>query len=90
MNRLKHELTNMILKKETSMLELYLFGVGIVLGAAINEGFFLDVYSMLNSLVVEEVVIGIAGILLVLVAALAWPIILAIFIGVGIAQSLKN
>ena len=64
------------------MLELYLFGVGIVLGVVINDGFFLDVYGMLNSLVVEEVVIGVAGILFVLIAALAWPVILAVCVGV--------
>lgn len=72
------------------MLELYLFGVGIVLGAVINDGFFLDVYDTLNSMEYEQLFIAIAGILLVLIAALAWPIILAVFIGVGIAQSLKN
>lgn len=73
------------------MLELYLFGVGIVLGAVINDGFFLDVYDILNSMEVEQVFIAIAGILLVLMAALAWPIILAgACIGVGVAQSLKN
>lgn len=72
------------------MLELYLFGVGIVLGAVINDGFFTDVYNAINSMVVEEVVIGVAGILFVLIAALAWPIILAVCVGVGIAQSLRN
>ena len=72
------------------MWELYLFGVGIVLGAVINDGFFLDVYDTLNSVEVEQVVVAILGVMLVLLAALAWPIILAIFIGVGIAQSLKN
>lgn len=72
------------------MLELYLFGVGIVLGAVINDGFFLDVYDTLNSMEVEQVVVAILGVMLVLLAALAWPIILAVFIGVGIAQSLKN
>ena len=72
------------------MLGLYLFGVGIVLGAVINDGFFLDVYDILNSMEYEQVFIAIAGIVLVLIAALALPIILAIFIGVGIAQSPKN
>lgn len=72
------------------MLELYLFGVGIVLGAVINDGFFLDVYDTLNSMEVEQVVVAIFGVTLVLLAALAWPIILAVCVGVGIAQSLKN
>lgn len=72
------------------MLELYLFGVGVVIGAAINDGFFLDVYDILNSMEYTQVVVAIFGIMLVLLAALAWPIVLAAIIGVGIAQSLKN
>lgn len=73
------------------MLELYLFGVGIVLGIVINDGFFSLAYDFIKSMEVEEVVIAIAGILLVLVAALAWPIILAgACIGVVVAQSHKN
>lgn len=72
------------------MLELYLFGVGIVLGAVINDGFFSLAYDAIKSMEVEEVVIGIAGILLVLLAALAWPILLAVCVCVGIARSLKN
>ena len=73
------------------MWELYLFGVGVVLGVVINDGFFLDVYDIFNSMEVEKVCIAIAGILLVLMAALAWPIILAgACIGVGVARSFKN
>lgn len=72
------------------MLELYLFGVGIVLGAVINDGFFSLAYDAIKSMEVEEVVIGIAGILLVLLAALAWPILPAVCVYVEIARSLKN
>lgn len=72
------------------MLELYLFGVGVVLGAVINEGFFPLAYDAIKSMEVEEVVIGVAGILFVLIAALAWPILLAVCVCVGIARSLKN
>lgn len=72
------------------MLELYLFGVGVVLGAVANDGFFPLAYDVIKSMEVEEVVIGIAGILLVLLAALAWPILLAVSLCVGIARSLKN
>lgn len=72
------------------MLELYLFGVGVVLGAVINDGFFSLAYDVIKSMGVEQSVIGIAGILLVLLAALAWPILLAVCVCVGIARSLKN
>lgn len=72
------------------MLELYLFGVGIVLGAVINDGFFSLAYDAIKSMEVEEVVIGVAGISFVLIAALAWPILLAVCVCVGIARSLKN
>ncbi|HEY0731438.1 MAG TPA: hypothetical protein VGD33_03380 [Chitinophagaceae bacterium] len=72
------------MKKGTNMLELYLFGVGVVLGAVINNGFFSDVYDALNSSEYETICIASAGILLVLIAALAWPIVLTICIAAGL------
>lgn len=71
------------------MLELYLFGVGVVLGTAISCGFFSDVYDALNSSDYEKKYIASAGLLFVLIAALAWPIVSIIYFVVGLWDHFK-